>query len=131
VVREGDTLSRIAARWYPDRPDSGLRRILAANPQVTDRDRIHPGQRLILPGLDSPNQGIQLRDKKYYASYGRYGTLEALNEAMAWLIQNKVRYLVVNTVSSDGVSDQEIVLGGYETSADLEKALELVKSKAE
>ena len=131
VVREGDTLLRIASRWYPENPDSGLRMILAANPQVTNRDRIYPGQRLTLPGLEAPNSEIQLRDKKYYVSYGRYGTLEALNEAMAWLIRNKVKYLVVNTVSSDGVSDQEIVLGGYETVADLKKALELVKANAE
>ena len=54
TVQAGDTLSVIAARH-----DMSLDQLLAANPQITNPNRIYPGDQINLsasqPGTDSPN----------------------------------------------------------------------------
>jgi LysM repeat protein len=45
TVRAGDTLAKIAARF-----GVSVRAILAANPRITNPDRIYIGQRIIIPG---------------------------------------------------------------------------------
>ena len=47
VVRHGDTLSKIAARVFGDA--GRWREILEANPQVTNANRIYPGDSLLVP----------------------------------------------------------------------------------
>ena len=47
VVRKGDTLSRISGRVYGD--VKRWREILKENPQVTDPNRIYPGDTLMVP----------------------------------------------------------------------------------
>ncbi len=49
TVQEGDTLSGIAARFFPENPVSGQRAILAANPQISNKDYIQAGQSLRIP----------------------------------------------------------------------------------
>ena len=48
-VKEGDSLSAIAARWFPEDPASGLRSIVDANPQIHDENRIFVDQTLKIP----------------------------------------------------------------------------------
>lgn len=54
VVRQGDTLSGIAARF-----GISLSELLAANP-LSDPNRIHPGDRLVIPGLEGIHGEIHL-----------------------------------------------------------------------
>ena len=44
TVRPGDTLSEIAERF-----GVSLDALIAANPQITDPDRIFPGQVIVIP----------------------------------------------------------------------------------
>ena len=47
VVVAGDSLSKIAKRFYGDAKQ--WRKIHAANPEIKNPDLIHPGQRLKIP----------------------------------------------------------------------------------
>ena len=49
TVKKGESLNQIAARWFPEDPESGKKSILAANPQIDDEDLILAGQTLRLP----------------------------------------------------------------------------------
>lgn len=48
VVEAGDSLSKIARRFYGD--GNQWPRIHQANPQIKNPDLIHPGQQLTIPG---------------------------------------------------------------------------------
>ena len=37
TVKEGETISQIAARWFPEDPESGQKSILSANPKSVIR----------------------------------------------------------------------------------------------
>jgi nucleoid-associated protein YgaU len=52
VVVAGDSLSKIAKRFYGDAKQ--WRKIHAANPEIKNPDLIHPGQRLKIP---APTEG--------------------------------------------------------------------------
>ena len=49
TVKKGESLSQIAARWFPGDPESGKKSILAANPEIDDENLILTGQTLRLP----------------------------------------------------------------------------------
>ena len=49
MVKKGDTLSGLAARWFPQNPVYGLEWILAANPQIQDKNLIFIDQILKIP----------------------------------------------------------------------------------
>jgi len=49
VVHRGDSLSKIAARLFPQDPESGKRLILSANPGILNQNRILVGQTLRVP----------------------------------------------------------------------------------
>jgi len=49
TARKGESLSQIALRFFPKNPKSGLESILAANPQIRDRNLILVGQTLKIP----------------------------------------------------------------------------------
>ena len=53
VVKKGDTLIRIAFRFFPENKADGVKKILAANPKLDDTSRINIGQKLIIPGTGS------------------------------------------------------------------------------
>ncbi len=49
VVKKGDTLIKIASRYFPDNQVEGVNKILAANPEIDVINRIYIGQKLIIP----------------------------------------------------------------------------------
>ncbi len=49
TVKKGDTLSGLAERWFPQNPVYGLEWILAANPQIHDKNLILIDQLLKIP----------------------------------------------------------------------------------
>ncbi len=49
TVKRGDSLTAIAAKWFPQNPGSGLKEIVAANPGVHDQNRILIDQTLTIP----------------------------------------------------------------------------------
>ncbi|ABK17192.1 AAA family ATPase [Syntrophobacter fumaroxidans] len=49
VVKRGETLSRIAAQWFPEDPKLGEKLIIRANPKLGDKHRIRAGQALKIP----------------------------------------------------------------------------------
>jgi type II secretory pathway predicted ATPase ExeA len=50
TVKKGESLRKIAARWFPEDPASGEKSILSANPRIHDKNRILAGQILRIPG---------------------------------------------------------------------------------
>ncbi len=50
TVKKGESLRKIAARWFPEDPASGEKSILSANPRIHDKNRILAGQILHIPG---------------------------------------------------------------------------------
>jgi general secretion pathway protein A len=48
-VKKGESLSRIAAQWFPQDPIAGIEAILAANPQIRDRNLILESTTLRVP----------------------------------------------------------------------------------
>ena len=129
VVQPGDTLASIAVRWYPGRPASGLKTVLAANPAIGDENRIYPGQVLIVPEPD-PVEGAVLPEgssNAYFAVYGQYSSMERLRKEKAWLTRRKIKYVIRNTTDSNGGALYQILVGGFESAQDLERALAVVK----
>lgn len=51
IVQDGDTIAGIASRYYPDDPHRSIRALLAANPHITNRNLIYPGQSITLPEI--------------------------------------------------------------------------------
>ncbi len=49
TVKKGESLSQIAARWFPEDPKSGQKSILVANPKIGNKNRILKGQILRIP----------------------------------------------------------------------------------
>ena len=60
TVKKGDTLSGIAARWFPEDPASGQKSILSANPQIDDKNRIDGGANSTNPH----GQGNRLKNRE-------------------------------------------------------------------
>ena len=127
IVRRGDTLLQIATELTPENPTAAMQAILRLNPEITDKDRIYEGQILHLPGSRSqrsvPLPGAQT-PYPYYALYGSYPSLEALETVMNRMAQKGVRYIVVNAPADPGGLVHQVIVGGYETKADLRHALE-------
>ena len=49
TVKKGETISQIAARWFPEDPESGQKSIVSANPEIGNKNRIMKGQILRIP----------------------------------------------------------------------------------
>ena len=127
VVAKGDNLEKVATRWYPGNVDLGMEAIVLANLKNSKRNLFRPGQRLLLPKLNSARRIIQLRDLLFYTPYGSYRSFDMARQTMVRLHQKQVRYLVVNSNGSDGAINRRIFLGGYEQAGDLEWALKLLE----
>ena len=69
TVRRGDTLYALARR-YGVTPQ----RLLAANPQITDPDRVYPGQTVVIPATGQELRGITVNG---YMTDASDGTLNA------------------------------------------------------
>ncbi len=130
VIKEGDCLTRIAAKWYPENVELGMEAIILANLKNSKEDLLHPGQVLFLPRLKAATRTIQLRDRLFYALYDRFRSFAQLQEVMPWLNHTKVRYLILNSIDSAGVTNHHVILGGYEREKDLEKALKSLERKS-
>jgi LysM repeat protein len=124
LIKSGDTLMRIASQWYPDHGSQGLEAILRANPQITNRDLIYPGQVLTIPDLGRSAWAIQLREDLHYTFYGRFFSAVELQGALTRLVQNGVKHVVLSSMDAQGNTVYQIILGGYETVRELEGAQE-------
>ena len=113
----------IASRQYPEDRRLGMGAIILQNPEVSNEDMIQAGEALDLPKINFKNRTIQLKDHLFYALYGRYTSTESLKKAVAGLTVEKVKFMVRDSKGGSGNLIQRIFLGGYETAADLEKAL--------
>lgn len=127
-VKRGDTLSIIASQAYRGSEDFGIEAVLLDNPEIKNRDLIHPGQVVFLPRINPNRQTVQLRDNLFYAYYGRYDSADDMKRITSLLGQQGVRYTIIANYSRGGRTSHRILLGGYETVADLQKALDLVKT---
>jgi hypothetical protein len=128
-VKKGETLGTIASKPY-----KGADAVILDNPEIKDRNIIHPGQAVFLP-WENPigqimqhGQIMQLRDNLFYAYYGRYDSTDAMRKVTSLLEQKGVKYTTIADDGEGGTSSHRILLGGYETVADLQKALDLVKT---
>ena len=131
ITQAGDSLSRIVNRHYPDNKKLGLVALILANPELTNENMILPGQALYLPEINSDKETIRLRDKLFYAIYGRYLNSNSLKKDSSWLEKRKVHFVLRDTKDSKRNVVHRVFLGGYETEAELEKALESVNLKSD
>jgi type II secretory pathway predicted ATPase ExeA len=126
-VEANDNLSRIAERWFPDQVNLGLLALLMANPQNRNANLIFPGQKLNLPQIDPDNQTIQMQEGVFYALWGTYPNIHSLQETIAKLSQQNVRYTVMKREFLEGNSLYQVLIGAYGGQEDLEQALSRVK----
>ncbi len=49
VVKQGDSLSKIAKKFYGDASPASMKKIQRANPQITNPDKIKAGMKLTIP----------------------------------------------------------------------------------
>ena len=131
VVQPGDTLTDIALRWYQGKRGSDLKRIIAANPGLGDGNLIYPGQVLSVPEPNPVEDTIESEHNSslHFAIYGQYNSMERLLKEKSWLTRHKIKYVIRNTTDRNGGPLYQILVGGYESAQDLEKALARVKSK--
>jgi len=130
IAQAGDSLNRIANRNYPDDKKLGLVALILANPEITNENKILPGQTLYLPEISFDKETIRLRDKQFYAIYGRYLTSESLKKDTSMLQKKNVQFVFRDTKDSKRNVVYRVFLGGYGTEAELEKALESVNLKS-
>ena len=123
-IERGDTLTKIAAKWYPKNVEIGLVAILLANPETINADLISPGQTLNLPLINPADQTIALRENLFYAFYDSYASMPTLQKTLSWLGHQGVRYVVVNTKNIHGIVTHYVLIGGYEDREYLVKALQ-------
>ncbi|MFH0726584.1 MAG: LysM peptidoglycan-binding domain-containing protein [Pseudomonadota bacterium] len=125
-----DTLSRIAERWFPDQEGLGQVALLLANPHYVDENRILPGQKLNLPLINPANQTIQLNEGTFYALFGEYPSIRALQKAVSGMSRQNVRYTVMKTETPKGNSLFQVLIGAYGDQEGLDQALSGVKGKS-
>lgn len=131
IIKKGETLAMIASKQYPDNPKLGLEAILLTNPEVVDKNKIYPGQTIVLPELDTANQIIQVHENKYYSPFATYKSFAKLQTMMQWLSRHEVKYLIENKTDSDGTAIYQVTLGGYDTLGQLKKAFQSAKAEEE
>ena len=129
IPHAGGTLSHIAARYYPEDSRLGEVAIILQNPRITNENLVMAGAALTLPEINFKNRIIQLKDKLFYYLYGRYASQESFKKIASWLTFKKVKFLVRNSRSGPGLLIHRIFIGGYATSADLEKTLASLNTK--
>jgi type II secretory pathway predicted ATPase ExeA len=130
IVKENDTLTKIAAKWSPKNIELGLVAILLANPETTNVDLILPGQKLNLPLINSADNSISIGEKQFFAVYGRYDSKTSLSKILSYLSREGVRHLVVKTKNDQGNVTHRVLIGGYENRSDLEEALTRIKARS-
>jgi len=123
-IQRGDTLTKIATKWYPKNVELGLVAILLANPETINADLISTGQTLNLPLIDPADRTIALRENLFYAFYDSYASMPTLQETLSWLGNQGVRYVVVNTKNGRGSVTHWVLIGGYENRDYVVKALQ-------
>ncbi|MCL4501491.1 MAG: AAA family ATPase [Deltaproteobacteria bacterium] len=128
-VKKGDTLSIIASQVYKGSEGFGVEAVLLDNPRITNRDLIHPGEVVFLPGIKANGQIIQLRDNLFYAHYESFGSTDAMKRITSFLEQKGIKYTIIPYDRRRGAASHRILLGGYKTLADLQKAQEVVKAR--
>lgn len=126
-VETNDTLSRIAARWFPDQEELGLVALLLANPHYIGENQILAGQKLNLPLINPANQTIQLNEGTFYALFGEYPSIRALQKAISGMNRQNVRFTVMKNETPTGNSLYQVLIGAYGGQEDLEQALSRVK----
>jgi len=129
VTKEGDTLTRIASKHYPEDPQFGIFAIILQNPNVTDKNKIKSKDVLYLPKINSEKRTIQLKDNLWYAPYDGYNSQESTKKIASWLTIKEVKSLVKQIRSGAGNTTQLIFIGDYATEAELVKALDSLTTK--
>jgi type II secretory pathway predicted ATPase ExeA len=125
-VKDNDNLTLIAQRWFPGQRELGLAALLMANPQTLNANLIIVGQKLNLPRVDPVNHTIQMQEGIFYALYGTYPVIPALQQTISRLTQQNVRYAVINNHATKGVISYQVLIGAYANRKDLEQALSRV-----
>jgi len=128
-VAPEDGLIRIVAAHYPDAKELGYDAIILANPQIDNEDFIYSGQRLALPLVDKNTNVITLNNHEHFMVYGHYSSRAQVQKVVARLTELQVRHLVRETALPGAGPVYRIFLGGYETLADLQKAMTLAEQK--
>jgi phage tail protein X len=124
VVEVEDTLIGIAYRHYPKKMKEGVDAILEANPDITKRGMIYPGQELIVPGIDSRHSSLPepIAEGKTYFTV-QVCTLLKLGKDVAETFTNELRQkgypaYFTETKTKNGKHIYKIRIGRYKTRAE-------------
>jgi hypothetical protein len=129
VARGGESLTRIAARHYPEDPLLGIAALILQNPQVTKVDVIRPGEVLYFPKINVENRTIQLKDNLWYVFYGRYSSPERVNKIASWFTSSKIKFSEGDIKNGAGSTIRRIFIGGYATEEELTQARNSLTAK--
>ena len=130
IVKEGDSLTEIARKYYLDQMSAGIAAIILANPKITNRDLIYPEQKLFLPSIDSDSKKeFYLQDNLHYMVYDSCSSQKKLQGAMLFLVQEKIKFIVESNAGDNSTDTYKIILGGYKKAEDLNKAIKYVVGK--
>lgn len=124
VTKEGDTLTGIASKHFPEDPQLGIVAIILQNTIVTDENRIKSKDVLYLPKINFEKRTIQLKDNLWYALYDRYNPQGSTKKIASWFTAKKIKFLVKQIRNGAGNTIQRIFIGDYATEEELVKALD-------
>jgi type II secretory pathway predicted ATPase ExeA len=127
VSAEDGGLLKIAAARYPENREPGYDAIILANPQINDEDVIYKGQMLILPIVDKNSKLVTLPNKQHYAMFQRYYNSSQMQKDLAKIKDLGLKFTIRETTLYGDHRVYRIFLGGYDSKAELQKAMELVK----
>ncbi|MBN2468575.1 MAG: AAA family ATPase [Deltaproteobacteria bacterium] len=130
MVRKKDTLSSIAVKHFPDNIESGIVGILKANPTITDKNLIYPGQILVLPESGKASRPASATGEDTVAEFTiqvctlLHSSKAVAEDYAAQLIQRGYPVFIKEKVSEDGNRMYKICIGQYKTETEaIEAAL--------
>jgi|GEM_PF-1029223 len=123
VAPEDGGLLRIVAGYYPDGQDIGYNAVILANSEINNEDIIYPGQKLSLPAVNKNNNIITLNNNQHFSIYKQYYSSAQVEQATTQLAEQEIRYVVRQTRLPGVGPIYRIFLGGYDSKAELQKAL--------
>jgi len=128
VVREGETLSAIAYRHYRKDSKETMGAIRAANPAITDENKIYVGQVLILPEVQSAYRPVRAFTEEEETDFSiQVCTLlhssRAVAEDYAAQLKQRGYPVYINEMQAkDGSRMYKICIGKYRTEAEAMEA---------
>ena len=128
VVQPGENLTEIALQHYPNKKRSGIQAILKSNPYIENRDRIYPGQVLVLPEIETNSNPMRESGKKTETKFAvQICTLFNSSRAFAETYINELKQKGYSAYSAETKTKKDkiiykIFIGNYVSKEEAETA---------